>query len=44
MNYGYARVSTKTQEKNGNGLDLQELELQLAGAEEIYKDVAAENR
>lgn len=41
MNYGYARVSTKTQEKNGNGLDLQELELQLAGAEEIYKDVCS---
>ena len=41
MNYRYARVSIKTQEKNRNGLELQEPELQFAGAEEIYKDICS---
>ncbi len=35
---GYARVSTKTQAKDGNSLDAQEQALRQAGATEIYKD------
>ena len=38
MIYGYARVSTKGQAKDGNGLEVQEEALRAAGAEEIYKD------
>lgn len=38
MIYGYARVSTKGQAKDGNSLDFQEKLLKEAGAEYIYKD------
>lgn len=38
MIYGYARVSTKTQAKDGNSLEVQEDVLRDAGASEIYKD------
>ena len=36
--YGYARVSTKGQEKNGNSLEAQEVALREKGATIIYKD------
>ena len=39
MVYGYIRVSTKGQAKDGNSLEYQEQELRSAGAEMIYKDV-----
>ena len=38
MIYGYARVSTKTQAKDGNSLEAQEEALRVAGAAEVYKD------
>lgn len=38
MIYGYARVSTKGQAKDGNSLEAQEIALRLAGAIEIYAD------
>ena len=38
MIFGYARVSTKGQEKNGNSLENQISELKAAGAEKIYTD------
>ena len=38
MIYGYARVSTLKQEKNGNSLDEQREKLQAAGAQEIVTD------
>ena len=38
MIYGYARVSTKTQARDGNSLEAQENALRDAGAESIYKD------
>ena len=38
MVYGYARVSTKGQAKDGNGLEVQEKILREHGAEEIYTD------
>lgn len=38
MVYGYARVSTLKQEKNGNSLDEQREKLQAAGAQEIVTD------
>ena len=38
MIYGYARVSTKGQERDGNGLEAQERVLKEHGAEIIYKD------
>ena len=38
MIYGYARVSTKGQERDGNGLEAQERVLREHGAEVIYKD------
>ena len=38
MVYGYARVSTKGQAKDGNSLDDQESKLKAAGAEVIYKE------
>lgn len=38
MIYGYARVSTKGQVKNGNSLEAQEYALKQAGAQIIYKD------
>ncbi len=38
MVYGYARVSTKGQEKNGNSLENQINELKVAGAEKIFVD------
>ena len=38
MIYGYARVSTKGQAKDGNGLDVQRAALKAAGAEEIYEE------
>ena len=36
MIYGYARVSTKGQAKDGNSLEAQEIALRSAGAIEIY--------
>lgn len=36
--YGYARVSTRGQAKDGNSLEAQEKALKDAGAEKIYKD------
>lgn len=39
MKYGYIRVSTKGQAKDGNSLESQEKKLYEAGAEKIYKDV-----
>jgi DNA invertase Pin-like site-specific DNA recombinase len=38
MVYGYARVSTKGQAKDGNGLEVQEKILKEHGAEKIYTD------
>ncbi len=38
MIYGYARVSTKGQAKDGNSLEAQENALRLAGATKIYAD------
>lgn len=38
MIYGYARVSTKGQAKDGNSLEVQEKALREHGAEVIYKD------
>ena len=38
MIYGYARVSTKGQAKDGNSLDAQERTLRENGAQEVYKD------
>lgn len=38
MVYGYARVSTKIQEKYGNSLDSQEQQLKSAGARIVYKE------
>ena len=38
MIFGYARVSSKGQEKYGNGLETQTAELKAAGAEIIYSD------
>lgn len=38
MIYGYARVSTKGQAKDGNSLEAQEKALSVAGAEKIYLD------
>ena len=38
MIYGYARVSTKTQARDGNSLESQELSLIEAGATKIFKD------
>ncbi len=38
MKYGYARVSTKGQAKDGNSLEYQECVLKDAGAEIIYMD------
>ena len=38
MIYGYARVSSKTQARDGNSLEAQEDALRAAGAEKIYRD------
>ena len=38
MNYGYARVSTKGQAKDGNSLAVQEKALRDSGAEKVYKE------
>lgn len=38
MNYGYARVSTQCQARDGNSLDAQKIALREAGATEIYAD------
>jgi len=38
MIYGYARVSTKGQAKDGNSLEAQETALREAGATEVYAD------
>lgn len=38
MRYGYARVSTKGQAKNGNSLDDQRTKLKEAGAEIVFTD------
>ncbi len=38
MIYGYARVSTKGQAKEGNSLEYQENKLRVAGAEKIFSD------
>ena len=38
MKYGYCRVSTKGQAKEGNGLEAQEKAFREAGAEKIYLD------
>ncbi|PWM26464.1 MAG: resolvase, partial [Limosilactobacillus fermentum] len=35
MTFGYARVSTKTQARDGNSLDAQQAALTAAGAEKI---------
>ncbi len=39
MIYGYIRVSTKGQAKDGNSLEFQEQELRTAGAEIVFKDI-----
>lgn len=39
MIFGYARVSTKSQARDGNSLDGQVQELKAAGAEKIYMDI-----
>ena len=39
MVYGYARVSTTGQARDGNSLEAQESALRQAGAERIYRDV-----
>ena len=39
MVYGYARVSTMGQARDGNSLEAQESALHQAGAERIYRDV-----
>lgn len=39
MKYGYVRVSSKSQARDGNSLEAQEKQLRDAGAEKIYKDV-----
>ena len=38
MNYGYARVSTLGQARDGNSLEAQKTALREAGAVEIYSD------
>ena len=38
MIYGYSRVSTRGQQKTGNSLEVQEVELRKNGAEIIYTD------
>lgn len=38
MIYGYSRVSTKSQAKDGNSLEAQEAALKAAGAQKIYSD------
>ena len=38
MIYGYARVSTQMQAKDGNSLEAQERLLRKNGAEEVYAD------
>lgn len=38
MIYGYCRVSTKGQAKDGNSLDAQEAAVREAGAEKVYSD------
>jgi len=38
MIYGYARVSTKGQAKDGNSLEAQDIELRRAGAEVVYSE------
>lgn len=38
MVYGYARVSTKGQARDGNGLDVQRTALEAAGAEVVYEE------
>ena len=38
MIYGYARVSTKGQAKDGNSLEAQEMALKNVGASAIYSD------
>lgn len=38
MIYGYARVSTKGQARDGNGLDVQRSALKAAGAEIVYEE------
>ena len=42
MTFGYARVSTKTQARDGNSLDAQQAALTAAGAEKIYTDTFTE--
>ena len=44
MHYGYARVSTKTQARDGNGLQAQEAALIAAGAEVIVHDAMTGKR
>lgn len=38
MEYGYCRISTKLQAKDGNSLEAQEKQLRAFGAKTIYKD------
>ena len=38
MIYGYARVSTKGQAKDGNSLQVQETELQKSGAQIVLRE------
>ena len=42
MVYGYCRVSTKGQAKDGNSIEAQEAAVREAGAEEIYADAFTE--
>ncbi|MCQ2499380.1 MAG: recombinase family protein [Lachnospiraceae bacterium] len=44
MIYGYARVSTKGQAKDGNSLEAQEMALKDAGATVIYSDAFTGNK
>lgn len=44
MIYGYARVSTKGQAKDGNSLEAQEMALKDAGATVIYSDTFTETK
>ena len=40
MIYGYARVSTNGQARDGNSLEIQVENLREAGAEKIFSDIA----
>ena len=44
MLYGYARVSTRGQAKDGNSLEAQENALRLAGATKVYAHADTETK